>query len=88
MTKQELITVLATCPEIGTKKKADAILSFLTATIGTELTAGNIVTLGTDFGTFKPVTRTGKAPGTGTPYTSTSIKFSVSAPFKRALNNK
>ena len=44
------------------------------------------VNLGSDFGTFKPTERSGTVPGTTKLYSSKSVKFSVSAPFKRDLN--
>jgi nucleoid DNA-binding protein len=86
MTKSELINKLALCDAIGTKKAAGEVLDYLSATIVAELSAGNQVVLGQNLGTFKPVTRSGKVPGTGKPYTSTSTKFSVSAALKRELN--
>ena len=87
MTKAELIDSLSNHDDIGSKAKADRILTFLKETVSAELSAGNVVALGTDFGTFKPTTREGKTPGTGKPYKSNSVKFAISAPFKRALNS-
>jgi DNA-binding protein HU-beta len=93
MTKAELIDTLSTHNDIGSKTKADRILTFLKETIIAELSAGNQVVLGQDFGTFKPVTRaarTGVNPTTKAAIqipASKTIKFSISAPLKRELNN-
>jgi len=86
MTKNELISKLADHEDIGSKVRANRILTFLKETIVAELSAGNVVTLGQDFGTFKPTTREGKTPNTGKPYKTNLVKFSMSAPLKRALN--
>ena len=85
MTKQEFITALADKQNIS-KAKAGELLNGVKSILSAELSKGNSVTLGRDFGTFKPVTRSGKVPGTGADYTSNSVKFSISAPFKRELN--
>ena len=86
MTRKELLIELANCPEVKSQKNAAKILGYLESTIGKQLAAGNSVTISSTFGAFKPVTRSGKAPGTGKPYTSKSVKFSPSAAFKRVLN--
>lgn len=85
MTKKELITALAEANNIS-KKSAEMLLASFKSIASTALTSGYNVELGSDFGSFKPVIRQGKAPGTGKPYKSTLVKFSVSAPFKRSLN--
>ncbi len=85
MNKKEFIKVLATKQEISQGAASD-ILDSVKGIIKTELTAGNEVVLGSDFGTFKPTRRTGLVPGTNTKYDSSSVKFSISAPFKKALN--
>ena len=93
MTKQQLIDKLASNSDIGSKPTAKRILAFLKQTITAELAAGNEVSLGTDFGTFKPVTRAarqGVNPSTGDKIQiaeSKRVKFSISAPFKRSLNS-
>ena len=86
MTRKELLIELANCPEVKSQKNAAKILGYLESTIGEQLAAGNSVTISSTFGAFKPVTRSGKAPGTGKPYTSKSVKFSPSAALKRVLN--
>ncbi len=86
MTRKELLIELANCPEVKSQKNAAKILGHLESTIGAQLAAGNSVTISSTFGAFKPVTRSGKAPGTGKPYTSKSVKFSPSAALKRVLN--
>ena len=86
MTKNELLQELALSTDLGTKAAADRVLDHLTSIITAQVAAGNSVALGQSFGTFKPTARSGKVPGTNTPYTSKSVKFSISAPFKRALN--
>lgn len=90
MTKAELIDAMASHNDIGSKAKASRILDFIKSTITDELANGNEVALGADFGTFKAVikaARTGVAMGK--PYSkpaSKGVKFSPSAPLKRALN--
>lgn len=86
MTRKELLIELANCPEVKSQKAASVILDHLESTLTTAIAAGNSVTLSSTFGTFKPVTRSGKAPRSGEPYTSKSVKFSPSAALKRALN--
>jgi nucleoid DNA-binding protein len=86
MTRKELLIELANCPEVKSQKAASAILNHLESTIGKQLAAGNSVTISSTFGIFKPVTRSGKAPGTGNPYTTKTVKFSPSAALKRVLN--
>lgn len=87
MTRKELIKALATeqgITQITAEQFLDAVKSIIVA----ELTADKEVNLGSDFGTFKPVTRTGVIPGKEkVPYTSKSVKFSISGPFKTSLNN-
>ena len=87
MTRKELVKALATKQGI-TQITAEQFLDAVKSIIIAEISAGNEVTLGSDFGTFRPVTRTGIAPGPSKfPYTSKSVKFSISAPFKTSLNN-
>lgn len=86
MTRKELIKALAETQGI-TQTTADKFLDAVKSIIVAEVSAGNEVVLGPDFGTFKPVTRTGVSPGAAkTPYSSKSVKFSISAAFKRVLN--
>ena len=85
MTRKELIKALATKQGI-TQATAEAHIDAVKSIIVAEVSAGNEVVLGPDFGTFKPITRSGKAPGTGKSYTSKSVKFSPSAALKRVLN--
>lgn len=85
MTRKELVKALADKQGI-TQITAGQFLDALKDIIKEEISAGNEVTLGSDFGTFKPTLREGKTPGTGKPYSSKSAKFSVSDPFKRELN--
>ena len=85
MTRKELIKALATKQGI-TQATAEAHLDAVKSIIVAEVSAGNPVTISNTFGAFKPITRSGKAPGTGKPYTSKSVKFSHSAALKRVLN--
>ena len=88
MTRKELLQELALCQDLGTKAAAERVLNHLTSLITAQLTAGNSVALGQSFGTFKPVTRSGVSTlGDKKPYTTKSVKFSISAPFKRTLNS-
>ena len=87
MTRKELVKALADKQGI-TQITAGQFLDALKDIIKEEVSAGNEVTLGPDFGTFKPVTRTGVSPGTAkTPYSSKSVKYSISAGFKTSLNS-
>ena len=85
MTRKELIKALATKQGI-TQATAEAHLDAVKSIIVAEVSAGNPVTISNTFGAFKPITRSGKAPGTGKHYTSKSVKFSPSAALKRVLN--
>ncbi len=86
MTRKELIKALAEKQGI-TQLAAEKFLDDAKSIIVAEVSAGHEVVLGPDFGTFKPVIRTGVSPGAAkTPYSSKSVKFSISAAFKRALN--
>ena len=85
MTKKEFIKALAEKQGIS-QVKATELLQDFKVIIKNELIAGNEVTLGSDFGTFKPTSRSGKVPGTSKDYSSNSVKFSVSDPFKKELN--
>lgn len=86
MTRKEFIKALAEKQGI-TQITAGQFLDALKDIIKEEVSAGNEVTLGPDFGTFKPVTRNGVVPGTKTQYNSKSVKFSISAGFKTSLNS-
>ena len=86
MTRKEFIKALAEKQGI-TQLAAGQFLDALKDIIKEEVSAGNEVTLGPDFGTFKPVTRNGVVPGTKTQYNSKSVKFSISAGFKTSLNS-
>ncbi len=86
MTRKELIKALATKQGI-TQATAEAHIDAVKSIIVAEVSAGNEVVLGPDFGTFKPVTRNGVIPGTKTQYNSKSVKFSISAGFKTSLNS-
>ena len=87
MTRKELIKALATKQGI-TQATAEQFIEALKGIIKNELSAGNEVTLGSDFGTFKLTNRTGVIPGSkGVQYSSNSVKFSISSPFKTRLNN-
>ena len=85
MTRKELIKALAQKQGI-TQATAEAHLDAVKSIIVAEVAAGNPVTISNTFGAFKPITRSGKAPGTGKSYTSKSVKFSPSAALKRVLN--
>ena len=85
MTKKDFIKELATKQEI-TQVEATKQLDAFKSVIKSGLLAGEDVSLGSDFGTFKPTERHGTVPGTTKLYSSKSVKFSVSAPFKRDLN--
>ena len=85
MTRKELIKALATKQGI-TQATAEAHIDAVKSIIVAEVAAGNPVTISNTFGAFKPITRSGKAPGIGKPYTSKSVKFSPSAALKRVLN--
>ena len=85
MTKKDFIKVLAEKQNVS-QVEANRQLEAFKAIIKDNLTSGEEVNLGSDFGTFKPNERSGKIPGTTKTYSSKSVKFSVSAPFKRDLN--
>lgn len=87
MTRKELIKALAEKQGI-TQLTAEKFLDTVKSIIVAEVSAGNEVVLGPDFGTFKPVTRTGIIPGSDPAkrYSSKSTKFDLSAAFKKALN--
>ena len=85
MTRKEFIKALAEKQGI-TQLAAEKFLDGAKSIIVAEVSAGNPVTISNTFGAFKPITRSGKAPGTGKPYTSKSVKFSPSAALKRVLN--
>ncbi len=88
MTRKELLQELALCQDLGTKAAAERVLDHLISTVTAQLAAGNSVALGQSFGTLKPVTRTGVSTlGDKKPYSTKSVKLSVSAPFKRTLNS-
>ena len=88
MTRKELLQELALCQDLGTKAAAERVLDHLISTVTTQLAAGNSVALGQSFGSLKPVTRSGVSTlGDKKPYTTKSVKFSISAPFKRTLNS-
>lgn len=85
MTKKDFIKLLAEKQNVS-QVEATKQLEAFKAIIKDSLTSGEEVNLGSDFGTFKPTERSGTIPGTTKPYSSKSVKFSVSAPFKRDLN--
>lgn len=85
MTKKDFIKVLAEkqgISQVEATKQLDAFKGI----VKDGLISGEEVNLGSDFGTFKPTERSGTIPGTTKAYSSKSVKFSVSAPFKRDLN--
>ena len=85
MTKKEFIKAFAEkqgISQVEATKQLDAFKDI----ISNALLAGEEVSLGSDFGTFKPTSRSGTIPGTTKAYNSKSVKFVVSAPFKRDLN--
>ena len=85
MTKKDFIKLLAEKQEISQVEAAKQLDVFKTV-IKSGLLSGEEVNLGSDFGTFKPTERNGAVPGTTKLYSSKSVKFSISAPFKRDLN--
>lgn len=85
MTKKDFIKLLAEKQNVSQVAALKQLDDFK-AIIKDGLTSGEEVNLGSDFGTFKPTERSGKIPGTTKTYSSRSVKFSVSAPFKRDLN--
>ena len=85
MTKKDFIKLLAEKKEISQVEAAKQLDVFKTV-IKSGLLSGEEVNLGSDFGTFKPTERSGTVPGTTKLYSSKSVKFSISAPFKRDLN--
>ena len=88
MTRKELLQELALCQDLGTQASAERVLDHLITIVTTQLAAGNSVILGQSFGTLKPVTRSGVSTlGDKKPYSTKSVKFSISAPFKRTLNS-
>lgn len=88
MTRKELIQEMALCTDLGTQAAAERVLDHLTTLITKQIAEGNSVALGQSFGTLKPVTRSGVSTlGDKKPYTTKSVKFSISAPFKRTLNS-
>ena len=87
MTRKELLQELALCSDLGTQASAERVLDHLEGIIRQQIVFGNSVALGQSFGTLKPVTRSGVSTlGGKKPYTTMSVKFSISAPFKRILN--
>lgn len=85
MTKKDFIRVLAEKQNVSQVAALKQLDDFK-AIIKDGLISGEEVSLGSDFGTFKPTERSGKIPGTTKTYSSKSVKFSVSTPFKRDLN--
>lgn len=85
MTKKDFIKLLAEKQDIS-QVTALKQLDVFKSIIKESLISGEEVNLGSDFGTFKPTERSGTIPGTTKAYSSKSVKFSVSAPFKRDLN--
>lgn len=85
MNKKEFIKSFAKEQNISQSEAAKQ-LDIFKEIVSNALLAGQKVNLGSDFGTFKPISRSGVIPGTTKTYNSKSIKFSVSAPFKRELN--
>ena len=85
MTKKDFIKLLAEKQDISQVAALNQ-LDVFKAVIKEGLISGEEVNLGSDFGTFKPTERSGTIPGTTKPYSSKSVKFSVSALFKRDLN--
>lgn len=85
MNKKEFIKALADKQGIS-QVKATELLQDFKSIIRNELISGNEVVLGSDFGTLKLTSRSGKVPGTNKLYSSKSVKFNVSAPFKKDLN--
>jgi len=92
MNKAELIAALVDAS--GESKAAvTRVLTGFTDTVGQQLKKGNSVAL-LGFGTFKPTkrtARTGRNPATGAAIkipASNSVKFSVGAGLKTALNSK
>ena len=86
MTRQELITAIASLHLTLTKSDVESVLTSFGNILTKELSTGNSINIGRDIGTFKPVTRNGVIPGTNKPYSSKSVKFQPSAALKRALN--
>ena len=78
MIKKDFIKALAAKQGI-TQAVATSILIDVKEIITAELVKGSEVSLGMDFGTFKPTHRTGTIPGTDTPWRSNSVKFKASA---------
>ena len=85
MTKKDFIKLLAEKQEISQVEAAKQ-LDVFKSVIKSGLLSGEEVNLGSDFGTFKPTERHGTVPRTTKLYSSKSVKFSISAPFKRDLN--
>ena len=91
MTKRELIVRLTELNDIESKAAAGRVLDYLIDTITAEVTAGNEVALGQNFGKFVPSTqaaRSGVNAMTGKPFDSPAkqvIKFKPSAALKRAI---
>lgn len=85
MTKKDFIKALATEQGIS-QVEATKQLDVFKKVIKSGLSSGEEVNLGSDFGIFKPTTREGKVPGTDKLYSSKSVKFRVSDPFKKELN--
>ena len=88
MTRKELLQELALCQDLCTQVSAKRVLDHLITIVTAQLAAGNSVALGQSFGTFKPITRSGVSTlGDKKPYSTKSVKFSISAPLKRTLNS-
>jgi len=91
MTKKEYLAEFALFEDFESAASAERAFNHGMAILKRELTAGNSVALGQDFGEFKTgmqAAKTGKVPGTDKDYSSPAkrvVKFSVSAPFKAAV---
>lgn len=93
LTKQELIEQFSLYETIASKAEAGRIYDHLISIIKSNLTAGNSVALGNDFGTLDIRTsaaRTGLVPGTTTGQTYSSpakqtVRFKPSIVLKTAI---
>ncbi len=88
-TKQQLIERIAEHDAIETKKAAGEILDIITSVIEEQVTGGNEVYLGQNFGGFKPAIQAARAGVTnGVAYETPAkqvIKFKASKALKDAV---
>ena len=84
MNKTQFTKQLAANLGITQKQAGEHLAATLDLIQSTVASGDSIQFIG--FGTFKSATRSGKAPGTGKPYSTVIPQFKAGAVFKAALN--